>query len=142
MLKRVAMIAVLILVGIIFFTFYMYREQNLGDVLNIEQVERVLIVTDDKNRPNGVEIPKIDQEKKDQLIAFLNQYQVKLSMKEGWFSDYPSEQFNLYLVYKNGEPEVFTIEQEVVATTEIYEIVNAPLDYQWIQEFERKLNSE
>lgn len=142
MLKRVALIAALILVGIIFFTFYMYREQNLGDVLNIEQVDRVLIVTDNKKRLKDVEIPKIDQEKKDQLTDFLNQYQVKLTMKEGWFSDYPSEQFKLYLVYKNGELELYTIEREVVATTRIYEVVNAPLDYKWIQEFERKLNAK
>lgn len=140
MLKKYVLIAALILLIVIFFTFHKYREQNLGDVLNIDQVERILLTTEEREL-NGVEIPKVDQEQIDQLTNFLNQYQVRLTMKEGWISNYPSEQFTLRLVYKNRDFEICTFERDVVATTRIYEIVNAPLDYKWIKEFERILNS-
>lgn len=62
-------------------------------------------------------------------------------MKEGWTSDYPNEQFTLRIVYQNGDFEIYTFERDIVASTRIYEVVNAPLDYKWIQEIERKLNS-
>jgi hypothetical protein len=89
----------------------------------------------------AVEIPKVNQNQKKKLADFLNQYQVRLTMKEGWTSDYPSEQFTFRVVYKNGDTQMFTFEREVFVSTRIYEVVNAPFDYKWIQEFERELNS-
>lgn len=139
-MKKYGLIAALILLIFIFFTFYKYRVQDLGDVLNIEQVDRILLTTEEREL-NGVEIPSVSQEQINQLAKFLNQYQVRLTMKEGWSSDYPREQFTLRIVYKNGDYEIYTFERDVVATTRIYEVVNAPLDYKWIQEFERELNS-
>ncbi|MFS0864849.1 hypothetical protein [Fredinandcohnia sp. 179-A 10B2 NHS] len=139
-MKKFGLVAALILLIVIFFTFYKYRLQDLDDVLNIEQVDRILLTTEEREL-NGVEIPRVSQEQIKQLGEFLNQYQVRLTMKEGWSSDYPKEQFTLRIVYKNGDYEIFTFERDVVATTRIYVVVNAPLDYKWIQEFERDLNS-
>jgi hypothetical protein len=143
-LKKYVLIAALILLLVISFTFCIYRAQDLGDVVNIDQVDGILLTTDESEKELieiEVEIPKISQEQKEQLADFLNQYQVRLTMNEGWTSDYPTEQFTLRLVYKNGDFEIFTFEREVVVSTRIYEVVNAPLDYKWIQKFERELNS-
>jgi hypothetical protein len=141
MMKKYVLIAPLIILVVVVVIFYIYREQDLGDVLKIEQVERILLTTEEKEH-NGIEIPKVGQEKINKLADFLNQYQVRLTTKEGWTSDYPSEQFTLRLVYKNGDFDIYTFEQYVVVSTRIYEVVNAPLDYKWIQEFERELNSK
>ncbi|MGV2941709.1 hypothetical protein AB5I83_19065 [Mesobacillus sp. LC4] len=143
-MKKYVLIAALILLIVISFTFCIYRAQDLGDVVNIDQVDRILLTTDKSEKELigiEVEIPKISQEQKKQLADFLNQYQVRLTMNEGWTSDYPTEQFTLRLIYKNGDFEIFTVEREVVVSTRIYEVVNAPLDYKWIQKFERELNS-
>ncbi|WP_226674954.1 hypothetical protein [Mesobacillus jeotgali] len=143
-MKKYVLISALILIIAISFTFYIYRVKDLGDVVNIYQVDRILLTTDESERAiEGieVEIPKVSQEQKKKLAEFLNQYQVRLTMKEGWSSDDPSEQFTLSIVYKNGDFEIYTFERDIVASTRIYEVVNAPLDYKWIQEFERELNS-
>jgi hypothetical protein len=141
-LKKYVLIAALIILIVIFFIIYKYRAQDLGDVINIEQVERIHLSLDDR-KLDGVklEIPRVSKEQINQLANFLNQYQVKLTNKKGWISDYPSEQFTLRIVYKNGDFEIYTIERDTVASTRIYEVVNAPLDYKWIKEFERELNS-
>ncbi len=121
-----------------------YTCASLGNVVNIDQVDRIFLTTVESEREiEGVEveIPKINQEQRNKLADFLNQYQVRLTMKEGWTSDYPSEQFTFRVVYKNGDTQIFTFEREVFVSTRIYQIVNAPLDYNWIQKFERELHS-
>jgi hypothetical protein len=143
-LKKYILIAALILFIAVSFIFYIYRAQDLGDVVNIDQVDGIFLTTAESERENEgieIEIPKVSQEQKRELGDFLNQYQVRLTMKEGWSSENPSEQFTLRIVYKNGEFEIFIFDHDVVASTRIYEVVNAPLDYKWIQEFERELHS-
>ena len=143
-MKKYVLISALVLIIAISFTFYLYRVQDLGDVVNIDQVDRIILTTDESEKEiEGIEIeiPKVSQKQKNQLADFLNQYQVRLTMKEGWSSDYPSEQFNLRIFYKNGDFVIYTFDRDIVASTRIYEVVNAPLDYKWIVEFERELNS-
>jgi hypothetical protein len=143
-LKKYMLIAGVILFIVISFTFYIYRAQDLGDVVNIDQVDRIFLTTVESEREiEGVEveIPKISQDQKKKLADFLHQYQVRLTMNEGWTSDHSSEQFTFRVVYKNGDTQIFTFEREVFVSTRIYEVVNAPLDYKWIQEFERELHS-
>lgn len=143
-MKKYVLIAALILLIVIFSTFYFYRTQDLGDVINIEQAERILLTSEERERElSGVEreIPKVSQEQMKQLADFLNQYQVKLTMKKGWSSENPNEQFTLRLVYKNGDYGIYTLDRNIVATTRIYDVVNAPLDYKWLKEFESGLNS-
>ena len=143
-MKKYILIAALILFIAVSFIFYIYRAQDLGDVVNIDQVDGIFLTTAESERENEgieIEIPKVSQEQKRELGDFLNQYQVRLTMKEGWSSENPSEQFTLRIVYKNGEFEIFIFDHDVVASTRIYEVVNAPLDYKWIQEFERELHS-
>jgi hypothetical protein len=140
-LKKYILFAALMLLIVIFLTLYIYRPQDLGDVINIEQVERIHLSNERKLNGVELEIPKVSQEQINQLTNFLNQYQVKLTNKKGWTSDYPSEQFTLRIVYKNGDFEMYTIERDTVASTRIYKLVNAPLDYNWIKEFDRELKT-
>ncbi|WP_043931869.1 hypothetical protein [Bacillus sp. EB01] len=120
---------------------YIYREQNLVDVMDIDRVEKIYIVPQNKFYEEIK--PKIaDEETMNKLFVYLNQYRVKLTNKHGWSSDHPSEQFTLYLVYEDGNLEIFTFERDVVASTRIYQVVNPPLDYQFIQELEREIKSD
>ncbi|WP_415814127.1 hypothetical protein [Mesobacillus thioparans] len=56
-MKKYVLIAALIILVVVIFTFYTYREQDLGDVLKIDQVDRILLTTEEKEL-DGVEIPK------------------------------------------------------------------------------------
>lgn len=143
-MKKYVLVAALILIITISFIFYIYRVQDLGNVVNIDQVDRIFVTTVESERAIegiAIQIPKISQEQKKKLADFLNQYQVRLTMNEGWTSDSPSEQFTFRVVYKNGDTQIFTFERAVFVSTRIYEVVNAPLDYKWIREFERELHS-
>ncbi|MBT2641909.1 hypothetical protein J7I80_06710 [Bacillus sp. ISL-41] len=143
-MKKYVLVSAMILGIAISFIFYIYRVQDLGDVVNIDQVDRIFLTTVESERENeGIEIkiPKISEDQKNKLADFLNQYKVRLTMKEGWSSENPSEQFTLRIVYKNGEFEIFIFDHDVVASTRIYEVVNAPLDFKWIKEFECELHS-
>lgn len=143
-MKKYVLVSALILIITISFIFYIYRAQDLGDIVNIDQVDRIFVTTVESERAIegiAIQIPKISQEQKKKLADFLNQYQVRLTMNEGWTSDSPSEQFTFRVVYKNGDTQIFIFERDVFVSTRIYEVVNAPLDYKWIEEFERELNS-
>lgn len=102
--------------------------------MDIKNVEKIHIVTERKDF-DEFGLTKVDQETIDQLSDFLTQYRVKLTNKEGWISDHEQEQFEIYLGYKNGEMEKYTFERDVVVSSHIYEVMNAPLDYKWIQKF-------
>ncbi|MBE4909884.1 hypothetical protein IMZ08_17755 [Bacillus luteolus] len=129
----------LIIIAVILIYFYKYREQNLGDLLDIGNVNKVHIITQHKGSFQ-FELKEVDQEYINKLTDFLNQYQVKLTNVHGWVSKYENERFELFLGYKNGKSDRFTIEHDVVVSTRVYKVLNAPLDYKWIQEFERNIN--
>jgi hypothetical protein len=48
-LKKYVLFAALILLVVVIFTFYTYREQDLGDVLKIDQVDGILLTTEEKD---------------------------------------------------------------------------------------------
>lgn len=122
----------LIIIAVILINSYKYREQNLGELLDIGNVDKVHIITEHKDSFQ-FELKKVDQESINKLADFLNQYQVKLTNEHGWISKYENERFELFLGYKNGESDRFTIEHDVVVSTRVYRVLNAPLDYKWIQ---------
>ncbi len=129
----------LVIIAVILINSYKYREQNLGELLDIGNVDKVHIITEYKDSYQ-FELKKADQESISKLADYLNQYQVKLTNEHGWTSKYENERFELLLGYKNGDSERFTIEHDVVVSTRVYRVINAPLDYKWIQEFERNIN--
>ncbi|WP_077617488.1 hypothetical protein [Bacillus sinesaloumensis] len=141
-MKKYLYVSIIVLIiGVILITIYKYREQDLGELVNMENVDKVHIITEYKDSYE-FEISKVDQETINKLANFLNQYKVKLTNQDGWISNNEDERFELYLGYKNGEIEIYTIERDVVVSNRVYKVVNAPLDYKWIQELERDINSK
>ncbi|MEH7225906.1 hypothetical protein V7112_19005 [Bacillus sp. JJ1566] len=132
---------IVLIIGVVFINFYRYREQDLGELLDVGNVDKIHIITEYKDSYE-FEISKVDHETIHKLADFLNQYKVKRTNKDGWISNYENERFELILGYKNGEIEIYTLERDVVVSNKVYKIINAPLDYQWIQEFERDINSK
>jgi hypothetical protein len=124
----------LLIIAVIIICFYQYREQNLGDLLDMGNVDKVQIITGDK-KEFEMEMTKVDQDTLNKLSDFITQYQVKGTNKKGYISNFENERFELYLGYKNGEIESYIFERDVVVSNGIYEVLNAPLDYKWIQEF-------
>jgi hypothetical protein len=124
----------LLIIAVIIIYFYQYREQNLGDLLDMGNVDKVQIITGDK-KEFEMEMTIVDQDTLNKLADFITQYQVKQTNKKDYISNYENERFELYLGYKNGEIESYIFERDVVVSNGIYEVLNAHLDYQWIQEF-------
>ncbi|MBD8069558.1 hypothetical protein [Bacillus sp. PS06] len=141
MKKYVIVSLFLLIITVISFTFYKYREQSLGDVLNISNVDKFHLIAENTDNIE-FELTKIDEETMNKLVRFFNHYQVKLTNKHGWVSTYENERFELYLEYKDGELGRYTIERDVVVSTHVYDVVNAPLDYQWIVAIEKEINSK
>ncbi|MDR4885998.1 hypothetical protein RGU12_00370 [Fredinandcohnia sp. QZ13] len=131
----------LLIIVVVLINIYTYREQNLDELLDMDNVDKFHIVTEYKDSYE-FKLSKIDQEAINKLAAYLNQYKVKLTNKDGWVSNYENERFELYLGYKNGEMEIYTLERDVIASNRVYKVLNAPLDYKWIKEFERDINSK
>lgn len=121
------------------FNFYTFREQRLGDVLNISHVDKMYLIAENRDQ-NEFELIKIDEETINKLERFLNQYQVKVTTKHGWISNDETERFELYFEYNDQEIRRYTIEREIVVSDRAYEVVNAPINYQRIVEFEKELN--
>ncbi|MCC3359248.1 hypothetical protein [Bacillus sp. REN16] len=131
---------ILLIIGVVLFNFYKYREQSLDELLDMDNVDKIHIITEYKDSYE-FEISKVDQEIITKLADFLNQYKVKLTNQDGWISNYENERFELHLGYKNGAYEIYTLERDVVVSNRVYKVVNEPLDYKWIKGLERDINS-
>ncbi|MCG1023439.1 hypothetical protein [Sutcliffiella horikoshii] len=141
MKKYLLISLLLIIIAVIVFNFYKYREQNLGEILDIGQVEKIYLIAE-KNEIQEFELISVDEETLHELANFLNQYSVKLTNKDGYISNHENERFELYLGFKNGEIERYTFERNVVVSDRVYEAVDAVFDYKWVQEFEREIHSK
>lgn len=130
-----------IIIAVIVFNSYKYREQNLADLLNIGQVEKVYLIAEYKDIKE-FELTNVDEETINKLAGFFNQYSVKLTTKDGYISNHENERFELYLGFRDGDIERYTFERDVVVSSRVYEVVGAPFNYTWIQEFERAIRSE
>jgi hypothetical protein len=139
MKKYVLFSLLLIIIALIMFNFYKYREQNLADLLNIGQVEKIYLIAED-NDIKEFELTSLDEETINKLANFFNQYSVNLTTKDGWISNHENERFELYLGFKNGDIERYTFERDVVVSDRVYEVVDASIDYTWIREFERDIH--
>lgn len=139
MKKYLLVSLLLITIALILFNFYKYREQSLGNLVNIGKVEKVYLIAENKDI-NEFELAKVDEETINKLANFLNQYTVKLTNKDGYFSNYENERFELYLGFNNGEIERYTFERDVVVSDRVYEVLNASFDYKWIQELESDIH--
>ncbi|MCM3575353.1 hypothetical protein M3172_19315 [Mesobacillus subterraneus] len=132
----------LIFIVVIFFNLYKYREQNLADLVDINRVEKIYIMLGNKRPEGQFELSKADDETIKTLTDFLSQYKVRLTTKGGYSSDHPSEQFELYLGYEDGDLGLFIFERDIVAGGGIHKVLNPPLDYKVIEKLEQDINSK
>ncbi|MCM3618415.1 hypothetical protein M3936_12565 [Sutcliffiella horikoshii] len=139
-MKRYLLVSLLLIIIVVLtFNIYNYREQNLADLLDIRQVEKIYIIAEDKDITE-FELISIDEETINQLANFFNQYNVKMTTQDGWISNHGNERFELYLGFANGDIERYTFERDVVVSNRVYEVVDATIDYTWIQELERDIH--
>ncbi|MDF2854558.1 MAG: hypothetical protein K0Q87_409 [Neobacillus sp.] len=62
----------LLIIAVIIICFYQYREQNLGDLLDMGNVDKVQIITGDK-KEFEMEMTKVDQDALNKLSDFITQ---------------------------------------------------------------------
>ena len=136
--KLLIVAIILIVIALVFNHYYQYRERNLADVLKMDKVEKVHYVVkpleDGKHDYNRT---LSDKESIQELTDFLSQYQVKKRKDKGWTTTYTREQFQFFLDYGEGENlDRIMVERDVVLG--IYNklnVLNAPVDYKWFEEF-------
>ncbi|WP_316568797.1 hypothetical protein [Neobacillus sp. YIM B06451] len=141
MTKKFYVLLLVIIIAVIAFFGYKYREQNLADLVKIKDVKKVYIIMGNKG-PEEFQLIKPDDETIHDLSEFLGQYRVKLTNQEGWSSEHPNEQFTLYLGYIDGDLKIYTFERDIVAWSRGYKVLNPPLDYKAIEKLEQRLISE
>ncbi len=132
----------------IIFHFYQFREQNLGDVLDINNVEKVYFFENPKeNSDFNTHIIEVishtieDEETINKLAEFFKQYQIKASKQEGWVSENASEQFHFSFVYNDGDSAPYIFDRNIVVSSNIYKVVNDPIDYKWLYELMQDIKS-
>lgn len=131
----------LVIIAVIAFFGYKYREQSLADLVRINDVEKFYIVIRDEG-PESFELIKADDETINQLRKFLDQYRVKLTAMHGYSSQHPNEKFTLYFQYKDGDSRLYEFEHDLVIWTSIYKVLNPPVDYKEIENLEKRLISD
>ncbi|WP_449537698.1 hypothetical protein [Ferdinandcohnia sp. Marseille-Q9671] len=139
-MKKYLYVSLIVITIVTLVAFYVYREQNLSELFEMDNVEKVYILTEFKDQ-DEFELINVDQETLNNLADFFKQYQVRLTNKDGWVSD-NDKLFHLYLGYTDRRTEVYTIDPNVVASNRVYKIVNAPLDYNRIKELEREIHAK
>lgn len=122
-----------IIVAFISFDIYQYREQNLGDVMDIDRVVKVHYREFNKDS-NRKSLLIDDKETINQLANFFKQYQVKSSKQEGWISENIKGQIDFLFEYKDGSSKPYTFDGDIIASYSIYKVVNDAVDYEWIRE--------
>lgn len=130
----------LLVVGLVlaFLRWNDYREKELVDVLDWEDIEEFVYLETTADSPLLFdETPIEDSEKTEELMAFFSQYKVK-KLKETLFSpEYPNEQFHFQVNYRDERITVPSlIERNALQfNLDNYTITNGPVDYAWLQDF-------
>ena len=131
------LLSYVVIIGV-FLYLYQYREQSMAEALRIEDVDKIYLFAEDEH-DYAFEPIKADKATVSKLNQFFNQYKVQLTNQQGWNSsdERVKEQFHLHLVYKDSDYGINIVERDVLVTDRVYKIVNAPIDYQWIADFEK-----
>ena len=115
-----------------------YREKELVDVLDADEIEKILYnklpIEDDMVAYNRT---LSEQAAIDELIEFFSQYKVKKTGPRNFTSKYPDEQFVFDAEYKDGRITIPTLIERDIALIDMdqYGITNGPIDYTWLAEF-------
>lgn len=122
-----------------------YREKNLTEVLDSHQIEKVfytkLPIESDRRLYNR-EIA--DEAAILELFSFLSQYKVAKIGDRNFYTEYPDEQFQFQLVYKDDRITMPSLIERDVLLNDMfqYEITNGPVDYEWLEEFLERRGEE
>lgn len=115
-----------------------YREKNLTDLLDSAYIEKVYF----KHLPLNEDMAGYNRQITDdaslqELINFLSQYQVNKVGSSDFVSEYPDEQFQFQLEYKDDRVTTPSlIEREVLLYDQYqFHITNGPVDYEWLERF-------
>ncbi|KAA0547177.1 hypothetical protein FZW96_14500 [Bacillus sp. BGMRC 2118] len=85
-----------------------------------------------------------DREAADKLVDFLDQYHVKESNYETFRHHISEDGFQFTISYKKKDPiSVSVLESKIlILTDDYYEILNSPVDMEWIGQFREKYSDE
>lgn len=144
--KKYVIWLALILVGVVVLIFMRwndYREKELVDVLDTDEIEEFIFLH--ANTDNAVlfeEMEVEDPEAMEDLIDFFGQYRVKKVGPRNFSTEYPDEQFSFQINYQDERNTIDSmIERDVLLhDMDQYTIINGPLDYGWIESFMEKQN--
>lgn len=115
-----------------------YREKNLADLLDTSKIEKIyynqLPKMDERAAYNR---QLTDEQSIQKLISFLSQYRVKKIGDRDFISEYPDEQFQFQLEYEDNRITMPSLIERDVLLNDMYqyEIINGPVDYEWLEEF-------
>ncbi|UYZ24172.1 hypothetical protein [Mesobacillus jeotgali] len=122
-----------------------YREKNLVSLLDTSKIEKIyynqLPIMDEKAAYNRqiTETASILE-----LIHFLSQYNLKKVGDRDFVSEYPDEQFQFQLEYKDERITMPSLIEKDILLHDLYQyhITNGPVDYEWLEWFLEKHGEE
>ena len=133
-LGAILLIALLVLV----YRWNDYREKEMTDVLDAEEVDELLYTMFPSEDEVGFFNRSItDPSSIKELTDFFGQYKVKKIGARSFSPEYPDEQFSFQLEYTDDRITMSSlIERDVLLVEhEQYAITNGPVDYNWIQDY-------
>ncbi|MCM3575746.1 hypothetical protein M3172_21370 [Mesobacillus subterraneus] len=122
-----------------------YREKNLVSLLDTSKIEKIyynqLPIMDEKAAHNRqiTETASILE-----LIHFLSQYNLKKVGDRDFVSEYPDEQFQFQLEYKDERITMPSLIEKDILLHDLYQyhITNGPVGYEWLEWFLEKHGEE
>lgn len=117
-----------------------YREKKLVDVLDGEEIEKILFNEPPFDEEIAFNRTVSDPDSIEEFVNFLKQYNVKKVGTRNFSSKYPNEQFHFQLEYKDERISLPTLMERdtVLAEHDQYVVTNGPIDYKWIEGFKDK----
>lgn len=115
-----------------------YREKNLASLLDTSEIEKIyynqLPIKDEKAAYNR---QLTNDQSIKELISFLSQYKVKKVGERDFVSEYPEEQFQFQLEYKDERITMPSLIEKDILLHDLYQyhITNGPVDYEWLERF-------
>lgn len=138
--KAGSLLVLILVIGIVLLVVRWndYREKNLVDVLEAEEIEQFIYL--EPNTETAVlfqETAFEDPETIKEVMDFFGQYKVKKEGGSNFSTRYPDEQFHFILEYTDERITVPSmIERDVLLFhNNQYTITNGPVDYRWIEAF-------
>lgn len=115
-----------------------YREKNLASLLDTSEIEKIyynqLPIKDEKAAYNR---QLTNDQSIKELISFLSQYKVEKVGERDFVSEYPEEQFQFQLEYKDERITMPSLIEKDILLHDLYQyhITNGPVDYEWLERF-------